>query len=393
MNEMKESEIQKIIVKFINKEASLNELEKLEIWLKNDNANTNFNQFVKTEYLTALYIGEYDIKKAKNKIAYRLNNIRIKRRLTIFSRISVAVSILLIFAFSLFQFINRDVIVETSNVNAIDIGSSKAVLTLENGDKIVLEKNKKYQSKTASSNGEKLIYTSVNETENKTKILYNYLTIPRGGEFFIKLSDETKVWLNSESQLKYPVSFLKGETRKVELVYGEAYFEVSPSTKHSGAKFKVLTKKQEVNVVGTEFNIKAYKNDPIIYTTLIEGKVAVSVLDRLDRDEVLIPNQQLRLDLINNKITVSTVDVYRETSWKNGVFSFKNKALKDIMKVLSRWYKIDVVFESKTLENIIFNGSLNKKLSIIDILETISSTNTINYEINNKTVLLKQGEK
>ena len=272
MNEMKESEIQKIIVKFINKEASLNELEKLEIWLKNDNANTNFNQFVKTEYLTALYIGEYDIKKAKNKIAYRLNNIRIKRRLTIFSRISVAVSILLIFAFSLFQFINRDVIVETSNVNAIDIGSSKAVLTLENGDKIVLEKNKKYQSKTASSNGEKLIYTSVNETENKTKILYNYLTIPRGGEFFIKLSDETKVWLNSESQLKYPVSFLKGETRKVELVYGEAYFEVSPSTKHSGAKFKVLTKKQEVNVVGTEFNIKAYKNDPIIYTTLIEEK-------------------------------------------------------------------------------------------------------------------------
>ena len=74
---------------------------------------------------------------------------------------------------------------------------------------------------------------------------------------------------------------------------------------------------------------------------------------------------------------------------KNGVFSFKNKALKDIMKVLSRWYKIDVVFESKTLENIIFNGSLNKKLSIIDILETISSANTINYEINNKTVLLK----
>ena len=97
------------------------------------------------------------------------------------------------------------------------------------------------------------------------------------------------------------------------MVYGEAYFEVSPSTKHSGAKFKVLTKKQEVNVVGTEFNIKAYKNDPIIYTTLIEGKVAVSVLDR---DEVLIPNQQLRLDLINNKIAVSTVDVYRETSWK-----------------------------------------------------------------------------
>src|SRR5690606_21483982 len=110
--------------------------------------------------------------------------------------------------------------------------------------------------------GDELVYDSdskIKDTENGP--IYNYLTIPRGGHFFVQLSDGTQVWLNSESKLKYPVKFQNGKTREVELVYGEAYFKVSPSTGHNGSSFHVLTKFQEVDVLGTEFNIKAYNGE------------------------------------------------------------------------------------------------------------------------------------
>ena len=154
----------------------------------------------------------------------------------------------------------------------ITTGSDKAVLTLEDGSNIELEKGKAFKTNVVNSNGEKLVYNKTNQT----KITYNYLTIPRGGQYFVKLSDGTEVWLNSESQLKFPVAFIKGQTREVTLVYGEAYFAVSPSTNHNGATFKVMNQGQEVEVLGTEFNIKAYKDEINIYTTLVEGKVTVS---------------------------------------------------------------------------------------------------------------------
>lgn len=241
-------------------------------------------------------------------------------------------------------------IVETIPVlkkkEVITIGSDKAVLTLENGSNIELEKA--FKTNSINSNGEQLVY---NKT-NPSKITYNYLTIPRGGEYFVKLSDGTKVWLNSESQLKFPVAFIEGQTREVTLVYGEAYFAVSPSTSHTGAKFRVVNQEQEVEVLGTEFNLKAYyKDETNIYSTLVEGKVVVSNAVN-NSAQNLLPNQQSILNTKNNNVQVSRVDVNAEVSWQNGLFSFKGKILRDIMKVISRWYDVDVVFINKSLESI-----------------------------------------
>ena len=105
----------------------------------------------------------------------------------------------------------------------------------------------------------------------------------------------------------------------VELVYGEAYFEVSPSTAHKGATFKVLHHSQEIEVLGTEFNIKAYRDETNVYTSLVEGKVTISTQTTT---QVLAPNQQLNLDLKTNSISLSQVNIYREISWKKGLFSF-----------------------------------------------------------------------
>lgn len=268
-------------------------------------------------------------------------------------------------------------------VDSIQVGTDKAMLTLADGSEVKLMNGEQYTTQNANSNGKEIVYK---EGLANKEIAYNYLTTPRGGQFFVKLSDGTQVWLNSESRIKYPVNFQKGETRRVELVYGEAYFDVSPSTIHNGSKFKVVNQSQEVQVLGTEFNIKAYKDESSLFTTLVEGKVSVNAMNKT---QILTPNQQLKLDVTNNKTVISDVDVYREVSWKRGVFSFKNKSLKEIMTVLARWYEIEVVFNDKSLESKIFSGTLKKKLSINDILETITAANDIEYEITNKTVLLK----
>ena len=178
-----------------------------------------------------------------------------------------------------------------------------------------------------------------------------------------------------------------GETRQVELVYGEAYFDVSPSTEHNGTTFQVINKEQNVEVLGTEFNMKAYKDETTIYTTLIEGKVAINYSNN---KKYLIPNQQSTYNTTNNTFKINTVEVYNEIAWKEGIFSFEDKKLEEIMKVLSRWYDMDVVFGKPELKSVEFLGKLKKKQRIEEILSAIKNASIINdYEIKNKTIVLK----
>ncbi len=273
----------------------------------------------------------------------------------------------------------------------IQAGTDKAILTLGDGSVVMLEKGSVFQTPNAKSNGEDIVYLPAHKTgkiqkQNPSEITYNYLTVPRGGQFHIVLSDGTEVWMNSESQLKYPVNFPEGKMRVVELVYGEAYFDVSPSTWHKGACFKVLNDKQEVQVLGTEFNIKAYKEETNIYTTLVEGKVEVSFDGKKQN---LVPNQQSNFNLNTHSLLVSKIDIYNEISWKEGVFSFENKPLKEIMKVLSRWYDMEVLFGNKNIENVEFIGVLSKSQKINEILDIIKNFGIISsYEIKDKTILL-----
>ncbi|MFC0780442.1 FecR family protein [Flavobacterium sp. HJSW_4] len=299
---------------------------------------------------------------------------------------AMAASLLLLISISLIVNKTNPLKIETPHVahKEILIGSDKATLTLEDGSVIALEKGKSYSEGNASSNGEKLVYNSNGET---AAIANNLLTIPRGGQFFVQLADSTKVWLNSESQLRYPVAFVDGETRQVELVYGEAYFEVSPSTKHKGSRFKVKTQEQNVEVIGTEFNIKAYRDEPAIYTTLVKGVVAVS---NTAKKQVLTPNQQSKITEYNGNIAVAEVDVYNEISWRKGLFVFKGMPLKDIARVLSRWYDVDIVFADPALGNVKFNGVLNKNQKLEDILTTIKNINFINaYEKKDNKIIIK----
>jgi hypothetical protein len=385
-----DSKIQIIIVKYLSKEANIDEIEELDRWLVKKENITIFNSYVQTDYFTSIFMTKYDLQIAKSKIHKRIRLIERRNKLERYKKIAFAASIILLVGISLF---NQFYFKETIIINEpISIGSDKAVLTLENGDKVILEKGKKFQNKTLNSNGKELSYSTKNRSSSNfvdEKIASNILTVPRGGQFSLNLQDGTKVLLNSDSKIKYPVKFIKGEKRKVELLYGEAFFDVSPSQNNNGSEFIVSTKTQKINVLGTKFNIKAYSEDDIITTTLVEGKVKVGN----GKNQILLsPNQQSKVNSNSPVINLSDVDVSQQISWINGLFSFNDASLEDIMYTLSRWYDLEFIFKSANQKDFIFSGILERTKSIDDILliiEKTSSSNEINFEINNKIIIIE----
>ena len=372
-----------LIVKKLTKELSSKEKAIFDEWYKSSSKHRKYYEKVENNYLKKKKPVATD--QAWKVIISKLNH-KQKRS---YWKLAVAAFVIGIIAISgLFRFLSNDLNSTTINSvtsSPIEIGAHKAILTLENGTDVVLT-NKKFKNNYIKSNGSEIIYEPLSSRSSTKDIAYNYLTIPRGGEFFVRLSDGTKVWLNSDSKLKYPIKFVEGKTRKIELLYGEAYFEVSPSTEHKGATFKVATGNQEVEVLGTQFNIKAYRDETKTYTTLVEGKVALTTPDI---NEILKPGQQAVLSPTTKKIEIHSVDVFNEISWKEGVFSFKGKTLKEIMKVLSRWYDVEVIYGVSKNENTRFTGVLGKEQSLENILSILSKTNNIKYTIKNKTIIME----
>jgi len=378
------------IAKFLINQASAKDLDELSVWIKDPKNKELFDIYVKTNYAIEFNIKKFDANKVKEQLIELMSQdnkiVKLKksRNYIRYAAAAIVVGVLVssfFFKDKLFNnFKNNPIIVK-----GIEPGTDKATLTLEDGSTVLLEKGTHFKNQISNSNGEEIIYEAKERAAKEIK--YNYITIPRGGQFFVKLSDGTQVWLNSESQLKYPVSFIEGATREVELMYGEAYFDVSPSTKHKGSKFIVLNNAHEVEVIGTEFNIKAYKEETNVYTTLVEGKV---LINSDETKHYLVPGQQSDFDLNTNSIKLKMVDIYNETSWKDGVFSFERKPLKDIMSVLSRWYDFDVTFGNKAIGEKKFIGILSRDQDIEDILNSIKGFGIIeNYEIKNQTIVLK----
>lgn len=379
--------IEILIAKYCSGELTNSELQELIAWIQKGNNKKTFRDYVALNFTVEQVKSEnHDDSLLWKRIE---ESIKSPVRKINYWKYAVAASITIFIAIN-FIFEQKDKI-EVPNptivhdTKKIETGTDKATLTLGDGKVVELEKGQQFVSDKLKSNGEEIVYDT--EKLRTKEVVYNYLTIPRGGQYHVVLADGTKVWLNSESQLKYPVSFRENETRLVELVYGEAYFDVSPSTRHKGNKFKVVNKNQEVEVFGTEFNIKAYLDEVVVYTTLVEGKVAVN---NATHSEILLPNEQSRINIKNKILTIEEVDVYSEISWKDGLFSFKGKPLKEIMIVLSRWYDVDVEFTNVEHEAVKFNGVLSKNDSLEEILTIIKNTKFINaYEIKDKNIIIK----
>src|SRR5690606_6581153 len=194
------------------------------------------------------------------------------------------------------------------------------------------------------------------ELINKTKsIQYTTVYTPRGGEYTLTLADGSRVWLNSESKIKYPLVF-NNESREVE-IEGEVYFDVeSKSLGNRKIPFKVKTKTQIIEVLGTEFNVNAYYDN--IYTTLVEGSVAVKNITNQE-NIILAPNQQSEFNTANGSIEKSNVDPYYFIAWKSGKFAFKSATIQQVMADLARWYDVEVIYQGD-FRNITYSGSISR---------------------------------
>jgi transmembrane sensor len=266
--------------------------------------------------------------------------------------------------------------------NDISPGTDTAILTLANGTKINLGDMKGGSLLNESGieiikvEDGTLVYKVV---ESKSNILeYNTITTPKGGQYKIVLPDGTRVWLNAASSLTYRASLNTsfGE-RKVHLL-GEAYFEV---VKKQKMPFIVRTDKQEVIVLGTHFNINSYKDEPNTKTTLLEG--SVKVFSKYG-DAILKPGQQSVTS--GSAIQLSRADIDQAVAWKNGEFMFSKELLSGIMKEISRWYNVDVVYADQQLENKVFNGTISKFKNVSHVLKMLEKTGEVKFKIEGRRI-------
>ena len=264
------------------------------------------------------------------------------------------------------------VVAVSKQVNDKAPGKTGAILTLADGSKIVLDSLgnglvANQNNTTVSKKNGGLVYKSGNNSE----LVYNTMTTPRARQYNLELSDGTKVWLNASSSLTFPTSFASNE-RKVILA-GEAYFEVAKDKKRP---FRVSVNEMQVNVLGTHFNINAYDDEATINTTLLEGSV---VLSEKSQKVLLKPGQQAQKQkkgtiVVNNKVNIDKV-----MGWKNGVFYFENADLQTVLREISRWYDVDVVFE-KGIPVRTFEGEIQRNLKLSQVLKILEK-NKVHFKI------------
>jgi len=264
---------------------------------------------------------------------------------------------------------------ESYYVNDVKPGTVGATLTLSNGKKIRLsgtangklaEESGIVVKKTADG---QLVYEATGSPADPNKI--NTLTTAKGETYVLTLPDKSKVWLNAASSLTY-VASLRERGRRVVRLSGEGYFEVSRDKDHP---FVVESKGQQVEVLGTHFNINSYPDEPVARTTLIEGSVKVSAGG--SSAALLKPEQQASIQ--NGKVMVADVNPDLYVAWKNNNFVFEKNDIRYIMRQLERWYNVEVIYESVPTEK--FWGSVSKFDNISSVLNILESAGGVRFKL------------
>ena len=260
-------------------------------------------------------------------------------------------------------------------------GKKQAVLTLSSGQQVMLADTIVHVNEKGMviSNfpDKELVYKIMNDTM-KTETIYNTVTVPRGGEYKLVLADGTIVWLNSDSHIRYPVTF-SGNTRQVELE-GEAYFEVAKDVEKP---FIVRMNEYNVRVTGTQFNVRNYSNESLA-TTLVEGGVQIERRGKVDE---LRPGQQAVLE--NNEIRIRVVNVDEQVAWRHGAFGFTQCRLENIMEELARWYDIDVFYMNQQVKDYHFSAWFKRSSSINEVINILEKTKKISLDLKGRILTVK----
>lgn len=257
----------------------------------------------------------------------------------------------------------------------VDPGTNRATLLLEDGESIVLDENRTGIQVGADG----ILYDDGTQIAENTQIQYVILSTPRKGQYQTVLPDGTSVWLNAESSLRYPTAFT-GNERRVELT-GEGYFEVAHNAEQP---FIVEAGSQHLKVLGTEFNINAYQNEPTITTTLVDGSIALSSTTS-KMVKTIKPAQQAILGADGFQIT--EVDVEPYIAWKNGEFRFKATPLHDALRQIERWYDIEIDYINIP-KDIKVHSSTKRDRKLSSVLFAVEKITGLKFQVKERSVQL-----
>lgn len=267
-----------------------------------------------------------------------------------------------------------------SLLDSMDIppGGSRAVLTLADGQTVNLS-----ETHVGIVVGDEIAYLDGSSVFGKQKHTPTHslvLTTPKGGTYQITLADGTRVWLNAASTLKYPSQFADDE-RVVELK-GEAYFDVAKSPTRP---FRVISKDQTVEVLGTQFNVTAYEDEHDVKTTLVEGAVRVVPGSAQQSPIMLSPGQQS--SLADEKITIDDIDTSPYVAWKLDMFYFKQTPFVEMMRQIERWYDVEVEYSGRIPQET-FSGRMSRNVSLMTVLDLLK-VSEIHYQIKGEKLIIE----
>jgi ferric-dicitrate binding protein FerR (iron transport regulator) len=368
-----------LISRYIDGTIDFAELQELDSWRKEKPGNeVLFKELIdkQNQDQAISEMQSYDTKGSLEKIKQTIQKNKAKRKvipllwqkLLAVACITVLIGVL-IFFYNEHTKIDPNVLLKP-HPQYIPPGTNKAILTLADGRKINIDSSTKgIIAREEGSNVQnvdegKIIYSDTGAPESNTMLVYNTIETPRAGRYKVQLPDGTNVWLNSASSLHYPIAF-NGKTRDVELT-GEAYFEVAKD-KHK--PFTVTSAGQKVTVLGTHFNINAYKDESNINTTLLEGSVRVN---SNDKQALLKPGEQSALS--GETIRVSKANIHLATAWKDGQLAFAHTDLKSVLRQTSRWYNIDVEYIGK-VPDISISGDVSMDADLSTMLKMLQFYN------------------
>nr|WP_319999781.1 FecR domain-containing protein [uncultured Draconibacterium sp.] len=379
-----DSNIYLLIAKYSQGDITEQEYYILKAWMEEDAGNKR----IFSEYLVFLKNAQRVRFSAKvdEHLAWKVIHSKLEKRKTFSIKPYLKYAAVLLVFLSLtvtYQLLHKNIGSEEvlTKVNVIQPGKPKAILELGDGRSVKLgEINDSLLALTAGFSIQIKNDTIDYSKSDIISELINTIRVPRGGEYNLVLSDGSRIWLNSESELTFPAKF-NGNQRKIALK-GEAYLEVA---KNEMLPFIVEVEGTQVEVLGTSFNVKAYEN---IETTLVEGKVCIRTNSLTEA--ILNPGEQGVVTKESSEITVKQVDTRLYTSWVKGMFAFRSLSLEEIMKTFERWYNVTVTFENDELKQRRFTGNLRRNEEINPHLDVISLTTNVEFEFSGEKILVKE---
>ncbi len=385
-----------IIYRKIKGRISASEEELLENWLKADPEHQKYYDEAVIFYTKD--ISDLDLDSIPSttipfleKLNRKSRSVRFRRLMQYAAAIILPVTIVLSIWFYQKSSTERSELATNMASSVIAPVGNKARLITSTGRSVVLETDRAAIIEDAS--GAKISNDSLgglkyqNESSIKSEQeVYNTLITPKGGEYKLELADGTKVWLNCDSELKYPVAFI-GKTRKVVLT-GEAFFEVAKN----GKPFIVETNDMTMEVLGTRFNVSAYNNDETVQTTLVNGSLKVEAKrgSSTNQSITLVPGKQANFDKGKGTLESRDVDANLYTSWIDGYLRFEGQPLESIMRNISRWYDIEVNFENQQLKQKRLTGKLYRFDDFTVIFGMIEKISGTKIEIKNNIVTISE---